>query len=214
MISKENQDFITRCVEENITSCLEEVDFDPTVKEPGHTYGEAVEEVLANKLIEISSDFSLPTKTKNSGRQTRKMEDIRFMEDLINIKLGYEKGKGQPNMVSFNRLSKNFCNGTIDSYWILVIDVTGKTKEELKTKVYFFNLYDHLDYIHYDYGTGQTMLKEKQFFDAYDVNENYSSTKRDIVLKLKEIDEEAFQSHIKLKQKQHEQKQELFSSYI
>jgi len=217
MISQEQRQFILACVEELLPVCLEESGFDPTVKEPGHSYGEKVEEILAEKLVEKYPDkFSLPEKVKGGGKQTRKMEDLIWKPngDLINIKLGYEKGNGQPNMVSFNRLYKNYCSGLIDSYWIFVIDVSGKTKDSLTTKTYLFNLYDYLDYVNYNYGTGQVMLKESHFFANYDPNVIFDNTKKDIVLKLKEIDNNAFISHIKLKEEQHKQRQETFDAYL
>lgn len=217
MISVQDQKFIISCIDKLISQCLEECDFNPKVKEPGHTYGEKVEEHLANKLVEIYPDkFSMPKKEKGKGKQTRKMEDLiwKSTNNLINIKLGYEKGNGQPNMVSFNRLYKNYCSDLIDSYWIFIIDVLGKQKDSLTTKTYFFNLYDYLDYVNYNYGTGQVMLKENQFFDSYDSNKYFTNTKKDIILKLKKIDEESFISHMKLKKEQHHQRQEIFNAYI
>jgi len=127
--------------------------------------------------------------------------------------LGYEKGDGQPNMVSFDRLLKKYSTGEIDSYYILIIDVSGKIKNNLTTNFYFFNLYDYLDYVNYNYGTGQVMLKEKQFFSNYDSNKYFNNSKKNIMRQLKEIDEIAFQSHLQLKQKQHQSRQEIFNEY-
>jgi hypothetical protein len=219
MISKSDLDYILSKTKELISECLKEVGFDPTVKEPGHTYGEAVEELLVNKLVEKDDQFLAPIKKKGkgSGKQTRKMEDLIFVKNLIknliNIKLGYEKGSGQPNMVSFNRLVKQYHSKEIDSYYILIIDVSGKTKDNLTTKEYMFNLFDYLDYVNYNYGTGQIMLKEKQFFAEYDSNKYFNNDKKDIMIKLSEIDKEAFLSHMKLKETQHNQKQEVFNEY-
>ena len=217
MISKSNLDYILSKTKELISECLEECGFDPTVKEPGHTYGESVEELLVKKLIEQDDQFLAPIKKKGLGKQTRKMEDLIFVKNLIknliNIKLGYEKGNGQPNMVSFNRLVKQYHSKEIDSYYILIIDVSGKTKDNLTTKEYMFNLFDYLDYVNYNYGTGQIMLKEKQFFAEYDSNKYFNNDKKDIMTKLSEIDKEAFLSHMKLKETQHNQKQEVFNEY-
>lgn len=217
MISKSDLEYILIKTKELIPECLEECGFDPTVKEPGHSYGESVEELLVKKIVEQDNQFLAPIKKKGSGKQTRKMEDLIFsknlIKNLINIKLGYEKGDGQPNMVSFNRLVKKYHSKEIDSYYILIIDVSGKTKDSLTTKEYMFNLFDYLDYVNYNYGTGQIMLKEKQFFADYDSNKYFNNNKKDIMIKLSEIDEEAFLSHIKLKQIQHNQKQEVFNEY-
>jgi len=217
MLSKSDLEYILLKTKELLPECLTEVGFDPTVKEPGHTYGEAVEELLVKKLVNEDSQFLAPIKKKGSGKQTRKMEDLLYTKllitYLINIKLGYEKGGGQPNMVSFNRLVKNYHSNKIDSYYILIIDVVGKTKDNLVTKEYIFNLFDYLDYVNYNYGTGQIMLKEKQFFADYDSNKYFDNSKKDIMIKLSEIDKEAFHSHMKLKETQHDKKQEIFNEY-
>ena len=217
MLSKSDLEYILLKTKELLPECLTEVGFDPTVKEPGHTYGEAVEELLVNKLVEQDNQFIAPIKKKGSGKQTRKMEDLLYtkllIKYLINIKLGYEKGNGQPNMVSFNRLVKSYHSNKIDSYYILIVDVVGKTKDNLITNEYIFNLLDYLDYVNYNYGTGQIMLKEKQFFADYDSNKCFNNSKKDIMIKLSEIDKEAFLSHMKLKETQHNQKQEVFNEY-
>jgi hypothetical protein len=219
MLSKSDLEYILLKTKELLPECLEECGFDPTVKEPGHTYGEAVEELLVNKLVEQDDQFLAPIKKKGkgSGKQTRKMEDLLYtkllIKYLINIKLGYEKGDGQPNMVSFNRLVKSYHSNKIDSYYILIVNVVGKTKDNLVTNEYIFNLFDYLDYVNYNYGTGQIMLKEKQFFADYDPNKCFNNTKKDIMIKLSEIDKEAFLSHMKLKETQHKHKQEIFNEY-
>tara|TARA_R110000868_G_C10897226_1_gene764042 strand:- start:1012 stop:1692 length:681 start_codon:yes stop_codon:yes gene_type:complete len=214
MITLEHQNYILSLTRKLISSCLDEAGFDPTVKEPGHSYGEKVEEILVNKFVGIDVRFSSPSKTKGRGKQTRKMEDFLFLQNLVNVKLGYEKGKGQPNMVSFNRLVKKYLSGEIDSYYVLIIDVRGTTKENLTTQEYLFDLFDYLDYVNYNYGTGQVMLKESQFFADYDSNTYIHKTKKEIVEQLMEIDEKAYQSHIKLKKQQHKKKQEEFNEYL
>lgn len=215
MLSKSDLEYILLKTKELLPECLAKVGFDPTVKEPGHSYGESIEELLVNKLVEKDSKFLAPIKKKGkgSGKQTRKMEDLLYAKELINIKLGYEKGGGQPNMVAFNRLVKGYHSNEIDSYYILIIDVSGKTKDNLVTTEYIFNLFDYLDYVNYNYGTGQIMLKEKQFFADYDPNKCFNNSKKDIMIKLSEIDKEAYLSHMKLKEIQHNQKQEMFNEY-
>jgi len=217
MLTKSDLEYILLKTKELLPECLTESGFNPTVKEPGHIYGESIEELLAKNLTEKDCKFLAPIKEKDSGKQTRKMEDLLYVKSsikyLINIKLGYEKGGGQPNMVSFNRLIKSYHSNEIDSYYILIIDVNGKTKDNLVTKEYIFNLFDYLDYVNYNYGTGQIMLKEKQFFADYDSNKYFNNTKKDIMIKLSEIDEEAYLSHMKLKKIQHNKKQEIFNEY-
>jgi hypothetical protein len=215
MITKQDQLYILKLVKENIDLCLNEVGFDPTVKEPGHSFGEMVEENLVDKLASIDANFSKPSKVKGKGKQTRKMEDFVWKGNtLVNVKLGYEKGKGQPNMVAFNRLLTKFDSGEIDSYYIFVINVKGSSKDNLSTDLCLFNIFDYLDCINYNYGTGQVMLKESNFFSQYDLEKEFNNTKSDIMQKLAVIDNLAFTSHIKKKEMQHKQRQtNIFMKY-
>ena len=144
MISPNNQTYILKLVERLLPTILEEVDFDPTVKEVGHSFGEKVEETLVNKLCDLDPAFTAP-----EGK--REMQDVSFNDDLINIKFGFDK-KGQPNMVAFNRLSERYLKGEIDSYYIISID--GKTN-----KVTFFDLYQHLPYTNYNVVYGLIMAE-------------------------------------------------------
>ena len=60
MISPNNQTYILKLVERLLPTILEEVDFDPTVKEVGHSFGEKVEETIVEKLWELDTAFKAP----------------------------------------------------------------------------------------------------------------------------------------------------------
>ena len=185
MISPNNQTYILTLVKRLLPTILEEVGFDPTVKEVGHSYGEKVEETLVEKLCELDPAFTAP-----EGK--REMQDVSFNDDLINIKFGFDK-KGQPNMVAFNRLSEKFLKDEIDSYYIISID--GKDK-----KVTFFDLYQHLPYTNYNVGTGQVMLKEKSFFESFDQKKDYSISKYTVNQTLRKMKVQSHNDHVKLKE--------------
>ena len=200
MLSKTDIDFILGLTTEYLPSVLEEIGFDSTVKEPGHTYGERVEEKLVERLnLYDNKKFTLP-------ESKRSMQDLNFIGDLINIKFGYEKD-GQPNMVSFNRLCDKFLSGEIDSYYVISID--GKDN-----KICMFNLYEHLDYTNTNLGTGQTMLKEKKFFEYFDQEKDYTITRKDVILKLKDISQKAHDSHIELREQQEKNRQKQFDAKL
>ena len=199
MISPNNQTYILKLVERLLPTILEEVDFDPTVKEVGHSFGEKVEETLVDKLIEIDPRFVAPD-TK------RAMQDVKFGDDLINIKFGFDK-KGQPNMVAFNRLSEKFLKDEIDSYYIISID--GKDK-----KVTFFDLYQHLPYTNYNVGTGQVMLKEKPFFESFNQKKDYSISKLTIINTLRAMKVQSHKDHVALKEQQLKKSLELFDKTL
>tara|TARA_B100002019_G_C21080625_1_gene503616 strand:+ start:165 stop:776 length:612 start_codon:yes stop_codon:yes gene_type:complete len=199
MISPFNQTYILKLVERLLPTILEEVGFDPTVKEVGHSYGEKVEETLVEKLCELDPAFTAPD-TK------RAMQDVSFNDDLINIKFGFDK-KGQPNMVAFNRLSERFLKGEIDSYYIISID--GKDN-----KVTFFDLYQHLPYTNYNVGTGQVMLKERQFFETFDQEKDYSISKISIIHTLRQMKVQSHKDHVTLKEIQLKKSLELFDNTL
>ena len=199
MITSENQTYILTLVKRLLPTILEEVGFDPTVKEVGHSYGEKVEETLVEKLCELDPAFTAP-----EGK--REMQDVSFNDDLINIKFGFDK-KGQPNMVAFNRLSEKFLKDEIDSYYIISID--GKDK-----KVTFFDLYQHLPYTNYNVGTGQVMLKEKSFFESFDQEKDYSISKYTVIQTLRKMKVQSHNDHVKLKEIQLKKSLELFDKTL
>ena len=199
MITSENQTYILTLVKRLLPTILEEVGFDPTVKEVGHSYGEKVEETLVEKLCELDPAFTAP-----EGK--REMQDVSFNDDLINIKFGFDK-KGQPNMVAFNRLSERYLKGEIDSYYIISID--GKDN-----KVTLFDLYQHLPYTNYNVGTGQVMLKERQFFETFDQEKDYSISKISIIHTLRQMKVQSHHDHITLKEIQLKKSLELFDNTL
>ena len=199
MISPNDQTYILNTVKRLLPQILKEINFDPTVKEVGHTFGEKVEEVLVNKLVELDSRFTAPD-------NKREMQDVSFNDDLINIKFGFDK-KGQPNMVAFNRLSTRYLKNEIDSYYIISID--GKTN-----KVTFFDLYQQLPYTNYNVGTGQVMLKEKQFFNIFNQEKDYSLSKLTIINTLRRMKVQSHNEHVTLKEQQLKKSLELFDTTL
>ena len=199
MISPNDQTYILNTVKRLLPQILKEINFDPTVKEVGHTFGEKVEEVLVNKLVELDSRFTAPD-------NKREMQDVSFNDDLINIKFGFDK-KGQPNMVAFNRLSTRYLKNEIDSYYIISID--GKTN-----KVTFFDLYQQLPYTNYNVGTGQVMLKEKQFFNIFNQQKDYSLSKLTIINTLRRMKVQSHNEHVTLKEQQLKKSLELFDTTL
>ena len=199
MISPNDQTYILNTVKRLLPQILTEINFDPTVKEVGHTFGEKVEEVLVEKLVELDSRFTAPD-------NKREMQDVSFNDDLINIKFGFDK-KGQPNMVAFNRLSTRYLKNEIDSYYIISID--GKTNN-----VTFFDLYQQLPYTNYNVGTGQVMLKEKQFFSQFDQEKDYSISKISIINTLRQMKVQSHNDHVTLKEIQLKKSLELFDNTL
>lgn len=196
---------------DHVVDTLKKIRFDSSVKEPGHTFGEKFEEVFAEKLSSVyPSIFSLPVKIKGKGKQTRMMEDFYVYDKPTNIKFGFQKKDGQPNVCSFTRLLEKYHKNDIDSYWIAMVNILN---DNLEFDFYFFNVYDYLDCMHYDYGTGQVMLKESQFFNAYSRNRNGKLDKREHMIMLKEMNDRSFKRHMELKEKQYNKRSLIFGAY-
>lgn len=209
-----NNDLIKNAINlmrKNVGDVLQKIKFDSTVKEPGHSFGEKFEEVFAEKLSCLYPKiFSLPIKARGKGKQTRMMEDFYVYDKPTNIKLGFQKNDGQPNVCSFTRLLEKYHHGNIDSYWIAMINVLNS---DLDFDFYFFNVYDYLDCMHYDYGTGQVMLKEKQFFVSYKEQQDRRLSKKEHMWLLKKMNDVSFKRHIDLKTQQNKNRSLIFDAY-
>ena len=74
---------------------------------------------------------------------------------------------GQPNLVSMQKLLDYLLNRWIDSYYLLVIkfDISASTVTHKLTLV---DMLDWLEFVTYDAGPGQIMLRERDFIAAYD----------------------------------------------
>lgn len=203
---------VLKITKKYVKSTLQEINFDPSVKEPGHSFGEKFEEVFVKILVEKHSEiFSLPIFIPKKGKQTRKMEDFLVFDKHTNVKFGLNK-KGQSNVCSFNRLLEKYHNNEIDSYWVCLINVLDIN---YNFDLYFFNVYDYIDCLHYDYGTGQVMLKESIFFERYksNLNKKFLLTKKDHMSLLKSMNDIAFARHMKKKIKQNEERTRIFNEY-
>ena len=84
----------------------------------------------------------------------------------INVKSGLQGMNGQPNVVSMRKLLAYLFQHLIDCYYLLIIKCD--VSQGITHKAYFFNLLDWLEFISYDAGPGQIMLREQNFYEAFD----------------------------------------------
>lgn len=143
-------------------------------KDHGHAIAEPVDEVTSEGLRQLlGPEFEVlvqvDPKNKDS-RIKRSMGDcwVRFKGVLhpINIKSGSADVAGQPNMVALARLTEALLRREIDSYYVLMVRIgLGKARS---VSVAIFDLLDWLDFVSFDSGTGQVMLKQADFYRAYD----------------------------------------------
>ena len=84
----------------------------------------------------------------------------------VNVKSGLQGMRGQPNVVSMQKLLDYILNRRIDSYYLLIVkfDLSASVSH----KLYFVDMLDWIDFVTYDAGPGQIMLREQDLYDELD----------------------------------------------
>ena len=70
-------------------------------------------------------------------------------------------------MVSLKKLLRSLLLRQIDSYYLLIVKMRLQNPRQVFT--YLVDILDYLDFITFDSGPGQIMLKERQFYDFMDI---------------------------------------------
>ena len=136
-------------------------------KEPGHRMADYVDD-RTTALLKVHFDARYEGDAHGNVRK-RSMGDIwlysQSVYNPVNIKSGLQHMNGQPNLVSMQKLLDYILRRWIDSYYLLIVkfDISPPVTHN----AYFVDMLDWTEYITYDAGPGQLMLKERQFYDAY-----------------------------------------------
>ena len=109
------------------------------------------------------------------------------------------KKSGQPNICSIRRVLDAMFSNDIDAYYLLKVKYNRSNNT---TNVYFIDIFDYLDCLTYNGGTGQLMLMEKKFYEIYSPNRQSNLTQKDKLYALLDLYEVKMQEHIELKQTQ------------
>lgn len=172
-------------------------------KESGHIMGTIIEEMCGDILKE--NGYTITKEVNKLGEvKARAHSDFNIVTNdcsvnRVNVKFSSETN-GQPNICSINRMMDALRDGVIDGYYMLKVKYDRTTN---KTKVYFVDILDYIDCLTFNGGTGQIMLKEKDFYIDYEsdkaLNDLSIIKKRKLIYDMydKKLDE-----HIKLKTKQ------------
>lgn len=140
-------------------------------KEIGHKLADLVDE-KTTALLTLKHRTGYQ-RSSNGQKRARSMGDVWLLDEYIyhpiNVKTGLVGSEGQPNLVSIKKVLSAITERQIDSYYLLMVkiaidDGTGA----IEPSVVFTDMLDWLDYVTFDSGPGQMMLKAKTFFDAYD----------------------------------------------
>lgn len=137
--------------------------------EIGHRIADLVSDKTTGLLaVEFTATFQ---RNKKGNKVPRSMGDIWLSNSEIfhpiNVKASVsENNGGQPNMVSLKKLLSALLEYRIDSYYLLFVKISRNTKQQLESDVHFVDMLDYLDFITFDSGPGQIMLKSNAFFQA------------------------------------------------
>ena len=140
-------------------------------KEIGHRIADHVDE----QTTEVISGI-LPTAKQvlSTGElMSRSMGDIwvrsKGMFNPLNVKCGIWGKNAKPNMVALQKLLDSLLTDEIDSYYLLIIKIetllNATGHKELVPRVFLVDLLEIIDFLAFDSGPGQLMLKEKKFYD-------------------------------------------------
>ncbi len=137
-------------------------------KEPGHRMADYVDDQTTS-LLKVNLDTRYEGDRKGSPKK-RSMGDIwvnsQGIFNPINVKSGLLGSKGQPNVVSMQKLLDYIFSRWIDSYYLLIIKFD--TSSRIIHQTYLIDLLDWTEFIAYNAGPEQIMLHEQDFYDAFD----------------------------------------------
>ena len=139
-------------------------------KEPGHRMADYVDDRTTSLLkVNLDTRYEGDPKAKGTPKK-RSMGDIwvnsQGIYNPLNVKSGLLGSKGQPNVVSMQKLLDYIFKRWIDSYYLLIIKFD--LGANITHQTYLIDLLDWMDFISYDAGPGQIMLHEQDFYDAFD----------------------------------------------
>jgi len=183
-------------------------------KEPGHRMADYVDDQTTS-LLKVSLDTRYEA-DKRGGPKKRSMGDVwvysNNMFNPINVKAGLQRMSGQPNLVSMQKLLDYVFKAWIDSYYLLIIKFDHR--EVITHKAYLVDLLDWTDFITYDAGPGQIMLRENDFYNAFE--DGHTPPKGPIASKVESLFtrfEEGVRSLFTNRQQRLERQRKLFGSF-
>ena len=173
MIAAKDQEMILEVTKEYWATHVKDPAFRAifTGEEIGHSIASYVEK---RTVKIISTSLQTKAQTYPTGKKRlRSMGDAWVKSggilNPLNVKCGLWGTQGQPNMVAARKLLKALLKDQIDSYYLLIVKIERAAGlsgvEELVPKVFMVDMLDAIDFLAFDAGPGQLMLKEKQFYE-------------------------------------------------
>ena len=169
MLSAKTCSTISQDIQNYWDAHISELDAQLQGKERGHKIADVIDEKTTAHLY-AEYDSAYERKKSSGDPKPRSMGDI-WIKDQgvyhpVNIKTGIKGSEGQPNMVSMHKLLNAILSNSIDSYYLLMVKIKEKSvTDKTSASIIFVDMLNIIDYITYDAGPGQIMLKAKAFFD-------------------------------------------------
>ena len=138
-------------------------------KEIGHKLADLVDE-KTTALLTVKH-LTKHQRDAQGRKRARSMGDL-WLQDggiyhPVNVKTGIVGSEGQPNLVSLKKVLSAIMARQIDSYYLLIVKMLIAEKT-IEPSVYLVDMLDWLDYVTFDSGPGQMMLKAVRFFADFD----------------------------------------------
>lgn len=151
-------------------SVLEELAPFLSTREAGHGMATKIDDMTEDHMRSLGFRIAHETDPATGKKRTRSVGDFWIMEDdgtynPVNVKTGLLTPgvHGAPNIVSMHRLRALVASGEVSSYYLAIVkfDVQG---EKPVPHIHFVDILQHIKYLRYNHGTGQVMLKERDFY--------------------------------------------------
>lgn len=160
-------------------------------KEVGHTISSHIDVATSEFLKSAGYPVKYEVYSGTEDKTKRSFGDIWIEEDgkmnPINIKTGI-LGKGNPNMVSMERVRTSFVvEKEIEAYYLAIIKFSVNDAQEITPVVYFIDALNFIDYLNYNMGPGQIMMKEASLYEAVEENPGLTLTREQKESKLKAL---------------------------
>ena len=138
-------------------------------KEIGHKLADLVDE-KTTALLTLKY-ITAHQRSRAGVKRSRSMGDVWLRDGniyhAVNVKTGIVGSEGQPNLVSLKKVLRAIMQRQIDSYYLLIVKM-AIGPNTIAPSVYFVDMLDWLDYVTFDSGPGQMMLRAVRFFQEYD----------------------------------------------
>jgi len=160
-------------------------------KEIGHKLADLVDD-KTTALLTVNY-LTKQQRDAQGRKRSRSMGDLWLQDNGIyhpvNVKTGIVGAEGQPNLVSLKKILSAIMARQIDAYYLLIVKMQIAA-QKINSSVYLIDMLDWLDYVTFDSGPGQMMLKATKFFEEFDPAKVKPSGIRGKVKRLMELYED------------------------